>query len=253
VPAEDLREPVEQAATKAVESADGPRLPWLLDTFFYPFNLGGIIHLVSLWLLLSLFCPAVMQYLGLGTEFVPLVYTLPVAYVVYYLGECIRAGAGGARRAPDYWMSPGDSSRWDCLSQFVQIVGCFAVCFWPVCVYYIARERTDWIYWLLLAGGGFFLPMTLLAVLWFDSYSGLNPFLIVGSMSRTLLSYSVLVLFLAGAAVLFVKMGLKTYGFWRPPPLPFVLRLVQLYLLFVAAGLLGGFYQRHKGRLNWDL
>ncbi len=248
-----LQGPAEQTATEAVEPAGEPRLPWLIDAFLYPFNLAGIIHLVSLWLLVNLLCPAVMEYLGLGPEYVPLVYTLPVAYVVYYLAACIRDSAGGAHRAPDFWMSPGDSSKWDCLSEFVQVVGCFAVCFWPVSVYYIARERADWIYWLLLAGGGFFLPMILLAVVWFDSHSGLNPRLIVGSMSRTFVPYSVLVLLLAGAALLFVKLGLKTYGFYRPLPLPFVLRLVQLYLLFVAAGLLGRFYQRYKERLNWDV
>jgi DNA-directed RNA polymerase subunit RPC12/RpoP len=251
-PAQDLQEPAEQAVTEAIEPASGSRLPWLIDVFLYPLNLAGVIHLVSLWLLVSLLCPSVMQYLGLGTEYAPFVYTLPVAYVVYYLAECIRGSAGGARRAPDFWMSPGDSSKWDCLSQFVQVVGCVAVCFWPVAVYYIVRERADGIYWLLLACGGFFLPMILLAVVWFDSYSGLNPLLIVGSMLRTLVPYSAIVLLLAGGALLFVKMGLKTYGFRRPPPLPFVLRLVQLYLMFVAAGLLGRFYQRYKERLRWD-
>jgi hypothetical protein len=248
-----LQEPAEQAATEGIEAAGGSRLPWLLDVFLYPLNLAGVIHLVSLWLLVNLLCPSVMQYAGLGTEFVPLVYTLPVAYVVYYLAECIRDSAGGGRRAPDFWMGPGDSSKWDCLSQFVLVVGCVAVCFWPVSVYYIVRERADWIYWLLLACGGFLLPMVLLAVVWFDSYSGLNPVLIVGSMLRTFLPYCAIVLFLGGEALLFVTMGLKTYGFYRPPPLLFVLRLVQLYLMFVAAGLLGRFYQRYKERLNWDV
>lgn len=251
-PAQDLREKVEQAASEGIEPAGGPKLPWFLDVLLYPLNLAGVIHLVSLWLLVSWFCPVVMDYLGLGTEFVPFVYTLPVAYVVYYLAECIRDSAGGARRAPDFWMSPGDSSRWDCLSQFVQVVGCVAVCFWPVSVYYIVRERSDEVYWLLLAGGGFLLPMTLLAVVWFDSYAGLNPVLIAGSIFRTFVPYSALVLLLGGEALLFVKMGLGTNGFRRLPPLPFVLRLVQLYLLFVAAGLLGRFYQRYKERLSWN-
>ena len=250
---QDSPTPAEGSAGDGITPDGKSQLPWLIDVFLYPLNLAGVIHLVSLWLLVSLLCPLVMQYLGLGTEFAPFIYTLPVAYVVYYLTECMRDSAGGARRAPDFWMSPGDSSKWDCLSQFVQVVGCVAVCFWPVSVYYIVREQADGIYWLLLAGGGFLLPMILLAVVWFDSYSGLNPILIVGSMSRTFVPYSALVLLLGGGALLFVKMGLKTYGFWRPPPLPFVLRLVQLYLMFVAAGLLGRFYRRYKERLNWDV
>jgi len=94
--------------------------------------------------------------------------------------------------------------------------------------------------------------MVLLAVVWFDSYSGLNPVLIVGSMLRTFVPYVGIVLLLGAAALLFVQMGLGLNGFRRLPPLLFMLRLVQLYLLFVAAGLLGGFYRRYQRRLNWD-
>jgi len=154
----DSQEPAEQAAPEISAAVGAAKLPWLLDMFLYPFNLAGVIHLVFLWLLVSWLCPLAMDVLGLGTEFVPLVYTLPVAYVVYYLAGCIRDSAGGACRAPDFWMAPGDSSKWECLSQFVQVVGSIAVCFWPVCVYYILREQTDWIYWLLLAGGASFSP-----------------------------------------------------------------------------------------------
>ncbi len=50
--------------------------------------------------------------------------------------------------------------------------------------------------------------------------------------------------------MLFVKMGLNINGFRRLPPLLFVLRLVQLYLMFAAAALLGGFYHKYKKRLN---
>jgi len=251
-PGQDSHEPVEPAAAEGVEPAEDSTLPWFIDAFLFPSNLGGVIHLVLLWLLVNLLCPAAMQYLGLGTEYVPFVYTLPVAYVVYYLAECIRHSVGGARRAPEYWMSPCDSSRWDCLTQSVEVVGCVAVCFWPASVYYIARERSDWIFWSLMAGGGFFFPMVLLSVVWFDSYSGLDPVIIMGSIARTFVPYTVIVLLLAAGALLFVKMGLSTYGFYRPPPLALVFRLVQLYLLFVAAGLVGRFYWRYRRRLNWE-
>ena len=82
------------------------KLPWLIDVFLYPLNLTGIIHLICLWLLVFLLCPLVMEFLGLGIEYIPIVYTLPIAYVLYYFTECIRDSANGRYRDPDFWMGP---------------------------------------------------------------------------------------------------------------------------------------------------
>jgi len=82
------------------------KLPWLIDVFLYPLNLAGIIHLICLWLLVFLLCPLVMEFLGLGIEYIPIVYTLPIAYVLYYFTECIRDSATGHFRAPDFWKRP---------------------------------------------------------------------------------------------------------------------------------------------------
>jgi hypothetical protein len=250
---EDAQESAQGSAPEEIEPADGSGLPWLIDALLYPLNLAGIVHLISLWLLVCLLCPLVMDGLGLGTEYIPFVYTLPVAYVVYYLAECLRDSAGGGRRLPDFWMHPGDSSKWDCISQLFLVVGCVAVCFGPVSGYYIVRERTDWIYWLLLAGGGFFFPMALLAVVLFDSFNALNPLLIMGSIVSTFLPYGAMVLLFFGGAWLFVGIDFRLYNFRLLPLVPFVLRVVQLYLIFVAVGLLGRFYQRHKEKLNWEV
>jgi hypothetical protein len=248
---EDLQGPAERSAAGETGPVGGLRLPWFMDVFLYPLNPAGIIRLISLWLLVCWLCPAVME-LGLGIEYVPFVYALPVAYVAYYLTECIRHSAGGGRRAPDFWMHPTDSSKWECASQFFLAVGCIAVCFSPVSVYYVVRERTDLIYALLLACGGFFFPMTLLAVVMLDSFSGLNPALILGSILRTFLPYCGMVLLFCAGAWLFVRIDFRLYNFRFLPTVPFVLRVVQFYLLFVAVGLLGRFFQRHKERLDWE-
>jgi len=252
-PAEDLRDSSGPRATHEAGSADAPRWPWPIDAILYPLNTSGLLHLVGLWLLLFFLCPSIMSTIGLGTEYVPIVYALPVAYTLYYLAECVRDRSGGGRHPPGYWMHPGDSSRWDCVTQALEMVGCVAMCFWPVSVYYIVRGQVDCAYWLLLAGGAFLFPMILLAVVLFDSLNALNPILIGGSILRTLIPYCGMVLLVCGVAVVFVRMGLKTYGFWRPPMVPFLLRLVQLYLIFVAIALLGGFYQRHETRLDWEV
>lgn len=229
------------------------KLPWLIDIFLYPLNLAGIIHLICLWLLVFLLCPLVMEFLGLGIEYIPIVYTLPIAYVLYYFAECIREGAIGRCRAPDFWMHPAKSDKWDCISQSLFVLGCIAVCFWPVAVYYIVTERTDLIYWLLLAYGGFFFPMVLLAVVLFDSYNALNPILLIGSIFRTFLPYCGIVLLFYGGAWLFMKIDSRLYRLRLLPAVPFILRVVQLYLVFVAVGFLGRFYWWHKDKLNWGL
>jgi len=251
--AQDSPEPAEpQPAAAETESRDDSGPPWFVDMFLYPLNLSGLLHLVGLWLLLFFLCPHVVA-LGLGTEFVPLVYALPVAYVLYYFAECIRDRAGGARHVPEYWMDPSEPNKWGCVTQAFEVVGCVAVCFCPVSIYYVVREQVDWLYWLLLASGGLLFPMVLLAVVLFDSFDGLNPIRIGRSIFRTFVPYCVLVLLLSGGALLSVTIGFPLNGFHPLPLLPFLLWLVQFYLVFVAIALLGGFYQRHESKLDWEV
>jgi hypothetical protein len=248
--AEDSQEPAERSAMEKIEPTGGPKLPWLIDIFLYPLNLAGVIHLICLWLLVFLLCPLVMALLGLGIEYIPFVYTLPVAYVLYYFSECIRDSAAGHCRAPDFWMRPSDD-KWHCISQLLIVLGCIAVCFWPVAVYYIVTERSDLIYWLLMALGGFFFPMALLAVVLFESFNALNPILIIRSIFRTLLPYCGMVLFFYAGALLFMEIDSPVNRFWLLPVVPFLFSGVQFYMIFVAVGLLGRFYQRYKDRLDW--
>ncbi len=251
---EDLQKLEERMGTEQAEPEPVAerKLPWLIDVFLYPLNLAGIIHLIGLWLLVFLLCPLVMEFLGLGIEYIPVVYTLPVAYVLYYFAECIRDSAAGGCRVPDFWMHPAKSDKWDCILQSLFVLGCIAVCFWPVAVYYVVTERTDLIYWLLLASGGFFFPMVLLAVVLFDSYNALNPILLIGSIFHTFLPYCGMVLLFYGGALLFMKIDPRLYRLRLLPAVPFTFRALQLYLMFVAVGLLGRFYWKYQEKLNWE-
>ena len=233
--------------------ADENMPPWFIDIFLYPFNLAGVAHLIGLWLLLFLFCPLVIALLGLGIEYIPVVYFLSVAYTLYYFAECIRDSAGGSRRAPDLRASPAKPDRWDYISQLLVMVGSIAACFSPVAVYYIVTERSDLIYWLILACGGFFFPMVLLAVVLFDSFNALNPILIIGSIFRTLPPYCGMVLFFYAGALLFMKIDSPVNRFRLLPVVPFLIKGMQLYMIFVAVGLLGRFYRRFEKKLNWEV
>jgi hypothetical protein len=233
--------------------ADEYKLLWFIDIFLYPFNLGGVIHLIGLWLLLFLFCPFIIAFVGLGIEYIPLVYFLPVAYTLYYFAECIRDSASGACRAPDLRAIQVKPDRWDYVSQLLIVVGSIAVCFSPVAVYYIVTERCDLIYWLILACGGFFFPMVLLAVVLFDSFNALNPILIIGSIFRTLPPYCGMVIFFYAGALLFMKIDPPVNRFWLLSTVPFLIKVVQLYMILVAIGLLGRFFHRFEKKLNWEV
>jgi hypothetical protein len=115
----------QQEYTEDAELAEQRKLPWIVDIFLYPFNLAGVIHLIGLWLLLFLLCPLVIACLGLGTEYIPIVYLLPAAYSLYYFTECIRDSAAGGRRAPNLHLrvSPAKPGRWDYISQLLIVVG----------------------------------------------------------------------------------------------------------------------------------
>ena len=245
-------EAVELQGAETAELATPPGVWWPISAVVYPLNGSGIVHLIALWLLLFVLSPLVMIMLGLGMEFVPLVYALPLAYAVYYCAECVRDGSGGGRRPPGFWIHPTDSSKWDCLSQLFLVVGSVAIYFGPVSVYYILCERADWMYWLLLIGGGFLFPMALLAVVWSDSLDGLNPILVLGSIARTFVPYCGTVLLLFGGAWSFVALGFRLYLLQLAPARVLAIRAVQLYVVFVGVALLGGFYHRYKARLDWE-
>jgi len=247
------QESEEDSEAKETESLDQRMLPWFIDIFLYPFNLGGVVHLIGLWLLLFLFCPLIIAFVGLGIEYIPIVYFLAVAYTLYYFTECIRDSASGAHRAPDLRASQVKPDRWDYISQLLVVVGSIAVCFSPVAVYYVVTERSDLIYWLILACGGFFFPMVLLAVVLFDSFSALNPILIIGSIFRTLPPYCGMVLFFYAGALLFMKIDSPVNRFWLLPIVSFLIKGLELYMILVAVGLLGRFYKRFEKKLNWEV
>jgi hypothetical protein len=248
-----IEKKLESEETEEIESRGERTLPWFIDIFLYPFNLAGVIHLIFLWLLLFLFCPLVIALIGLGIEYIPVVYLLPAAYSLHYFAECIRDSAAGSRRAPELHAGPTKLDKWDYISQLLLVVGSIAACFWPIAVYYIVTERSDLIYWLLLVCGGFFYPMTLLAVVLFDSFGALNPILIIGSIFRTLLPYCVMILLFYAGVLLFIKIDSPVNRFWLLPAVPFFIKGAQLYMIFVAVGCLGRFYHRYEKKLNWEV
>ena len=238
--------------------ADECKLPWLIDTFLYPISTSGMIHLaffVIVPILISGFIRLIEYFLvpilGLATYEItePVGFILNVifySYVCYYISDCVTSSAGSHRRAPDVTI-PNTISIGDFISEAFVIIGCAAICLAPVLLYSVLVKRTDSWFWALAAYGTFFLPMSLLRGIMFDSFDALNPIAIVRSICRALLPYFGLVLFFL------VVGGFIGAVIPRLPFLDFLKQALKIYLVFVLAHRLGWFYWWYKDKLGWGL
>ena len=247
------------------------RLLGFIDALFYPLSISGGIHLA-----VFLFAPFAVGLISryvlsgffiLGGVLSLLLYLLYVGYVLYYLAYCIFDSSKGGWRAPDISLQP-IPDKGDLVSQLLRVCGCFAVCFWPLAVYYILTERADLVFWLLFVLGSFFLPMALLAGVLFDSFDALNPILIIRSIYKTFLPYCPLVPLFCIIDILVIRvisnlprpgnyLQVLGYGFLIVDYLcskSFVYHTFPLfYLAMVSAHFLGRFYWWNKDKLNWGL
>jgi len=228
------------------------KLPWLIDVLLYPANLHGIIQIaifLFLSFLIGLLDRLILSRLELGGILSLALYALLVGYIFYYFGYCIFDSSKGGRRAPDI-RAEHIPDKEDFISQLFLILGCVAVCFCPVAIYYGFTQRIDSTFWLLSACGAFFFPMALLAGVLFDAIHALNPIFIIGSILRTFSTYCGLILsfcLFGGLVAVMVRI------MHRLPILGFISNAVNLYLLFVAAHLLGRFYWWNKDKLDWGI
>ena len=238
--------------------ADECKLPWLIDAFLYPISTSGMIHLVmfvTVPLLISALIRLVWYFLGPHLGLATAEFTEPVtiilsvifySYVCYYIADCVISSARGRRRATDFMM-PNTISIGDFITQAFIIIGCTGICLSPVLLYSVLVKRNDLWYWMLLVYGVFFLPMSLLRGIMFDTFDALNPIAIIGSICRTLFPYCGLVLFFV------VVGGFAVELIPRLPLWEFLGRALRVYLVFVLAGRLGWFYWWYKDKLQWGL
>jgi phage FluMu protein Com len=254
---------LEQESTTEETEIPGERtLPWIIDIFLYPISKPGLMML-GLIIIVPLFIKIlrkILSYAALG--FPPLLVAAGIVaiggifirvilymYFYWYFCECIRDSASGWSRAPEtIGNAPGLG---DMLAQLLRILACLAVFFVPVTVRYLHTRTVDSVFWFLLGYAVFFFPMGLLAVVMFDSVSGLNPFLLISSILSTFVQYCGLILILVFCtAVLILKAAPNTQG---APVLAFLLRCICIYLALIGAHLLGRFYWRYQNNLNWEV
>ena len=247
---EALRAHDERPAAPETEALGERKLPWLIDVFLYPVSTPGLINLAILIGVPFLMNVIAMLLGPFALAFGPIAFIVSIViglYMYWYFAECVRDSANGGIRAPETLaFSPGLGDMW---AQALNILACLILFLGPAIFYSLFAKKTDTIFWALSGSGIFFFPMGLLAVLMFDSTSGLNPILLIGSIFRTFFPYFGLVL-LFGAAALILRGVPDTGGLLA---LAVVFHCARVYLAFVAAHLLGRFYWRYQEKLNWEV
>ena len=237
---------------------DECKLPPIIDAFLYPISSSGLVHLAVFLLapiLVSFFVRLLSIFLGPylreGTGYIMRYLTVPFyivfySYVLYYIALCIFNSTKGRRRAPDIPIS-GTLDIGDLASQAILLLGCVAICYWPAAIYYLIKNQTDSWFWLLSACGTFFLPMTFLRGVMFDSFDALNPVSIIWSIIKTFLPYCWLVLFF------FTVGGLIAAVLPKLPIWSALIQAVKIYLIFILAHRVGWFYWQHEDKLDWGI
>lgn len=251
---------------KSVEIEPPPvrKLPWPVDIFLYPANKPGLT-ILGIIIVIPLLFEFIVKFLGAIVLIFPpmlvffslfvaigfIVNILLALYMYWYLCECVRDSAAGGLRAPEtISTTPGLGEMfW----QMIRILICFAFFAGPSLVYLFHIRKADAIFWILLVYGVSFFPMGLLAVVMFDSFSALNPLLLIRSVFSTFFQYCGLILLFCGLGFLSAVIAMILLRFWMSWILAYLLNILFIYLLMVAAHLLGRFYWKYQEKLNWEV
>ena len=248
----EYEQELEEDSQEEIELVDERRLPWLIDIFLYPFSVPGLKSLaifIGVPLLINILGTILPIQLSCLFFLVTMVINIVIFFYIYwYFAECVRDSADGGVRAPEgLGATPGFMGMfW----QTVNVIGCLTVFFVPFVFYMLFAKRADIIFWLLLIYAVFLLPMGLLAVIMFDSAIGLNPRLLVRSISSTFVPYCGLVLLFVTPVVVIGMLyaEVQESRLWS-----FIIRSVVTYLVLVGAHILGRFYWRYQDKLNWEV
>jgi len=283
-----------QGSLRRVEPEPVPerKLPWLIDILLYPINKAGLTMLgvfIGVPLLMEVFVKVLFLFTGGFPPFyVFAVFFLVISLILniiirlyryWYLSECIRDSAEGQIRAPETVAStPG---LWELISIYLKMFVCIIVLSAPTYFYLLNSmgiERsfgslfsfTLFFLWTMVTEVGrsgitfhlllflavFFFPMTILSVVMFDSYRGLNPLLIVSSIFSTFAPYCGLILLLCVLwlpVILIRKFIVTQVVSFQSSLFLYLPRAISIYLMLVGGHLLGRFYWRYQEKLNWEV
>jgi len=248
---QQLQELEEKLGLNKVEPVPKRKLPWLIDIFLYPVNKPCLV-VVAIIIVIPLLINIATVLAGPFGFFISVpgvVIKIVVGlYMYWYLCECIRDSAAGGLRAPEVLGNAPELG--DMAWQTLRIIVTLAFFFLPVLLYYRHTRREDVLFWSLLGYAVVFFPMGLLAVIMFDSFSALNPMILISSIFSTFFQYCGLIVAFAAVGLLVAAIVSASQN---SPVLTIVVPCGSIYLTMIAAHLLGRFYWRWQEKLYWEV
>lgn len=248
-------EPVIEEPDVVIEG-EPPEEPAFWRVFTYPVNGPGLSVIAIyagvpyLWVLLLYPLPLMLRNAAFLAGL--LVKGAVALSSFWYLTVCIRASAEGQIKAPNVFEYSQDDSLFDWLRQFFLIAVTVSLCIAPAFVVRHYLQINDAVFWTILGTGLFLLPMSLLAMVIFDTIRALNPILIIASIFSTFFSYAVVVLLFFVPVMLFFGLSMLKDGSVNLILL-LLMRAVGLYLLMMDTYLLGRFFYYNEEKLRWDV
>ena len=182
---------------------------------------------------------------------------ISIGYLYAMMQKIIVHSAQGENEMPDF---PELTEWWsDIVQPFLFLIGVFLVSFGPGLALLIFSGENVVLEMLaipMLLLGAFYFPMALLAVAVSDNFVALSPHIVVPSMFRVFLPYSVAFIMLA---ILFAA---RMAGGWAVNLIPLeliplkilatlLMGFVSLYLLTVNMRVLGLLFLKYRARLGW--
>jgi len=253
------QEYVEDSQAEETKSAAQRKWPWFIDIFLYPASLSGLMH-IAIFTIIPTLIAILRTLLGRAGGIIGLpgliINILIFLYLGWYFTECVRDSAKGGTRAPEAFAAIGAGEMW---SQMQHVVGCYLILISPSFFYNLYTGELDVVYWALLITGSFFFPMGLLACIMFDSITGLNPKLLIGSIFSTFFQYCGLVLLVIAIIFTFTQLigMVETEGTQKQSAAMLILGgavfFIGLYIALVIAHLIGRFYWQNQEKLNWEV
>lgn len=177
---------------------------------------------------------------------------LAQAYLMIYAREILRRSANGEPHLPPW---PDITRSSDYRNAFLEFYAAGLLCFAPVTVVGFLHSRTNPWHgaFMVLASipGLLYLPMALTAITLSDSFSGMNPRLVLPSIWRTRRSYLILLVTL-GLIIAVAALSDVLLRWLQIPLLPRLLGgAINIYVVAVAMRLCGLFYRTEEAKLAW--
>jgi hypothetical protein len=171
----------------------------------------------------------------------------------WYFSLCIQKSAEGEIRAPDTFGEDHNVTMGEMVMQMLRVLFLILICLLPSGIYSVIAGSSNALFYAILAGCTFLLPMMLLASVMFDSFwAAWNPRVILGGIFSSLVQYLVLVL------MFYVPVGLYIYvsqlaRSQENLALALVLNSCSIYLIIVSSHLLGWFFYKNEEKLYWSV